>query len=243
MLLSSRCPGALVGVLDKNVPSSDPDPASEVSMADHATDMDALLARACSGDDAALEQAMVLTTPLLRTHIEHEIQARWKGYLTIEDILQETYLDAYASFSRFTPDGENAFLRWLKRIALNNITDAVRAISQPGAEDHQRTPRHLTGFGPHLTLLKTVVGMRQSLNVSHAATEEEARGILSRIMAGLLEHERFVVGQLFFQERTAAEVAAELGRTIGAVHLIRNRALRKLREMFDDGAGNSGATA
>ncbi len=206
-------------------------------------EMDAIVARACAGDEAALERALMLATPRLRIHIEQEIHARWKPFLTVDDILQETYIDVCASIMRFTPEGESAFVRWLKRIARNNITDAIRAISRPGPVDPQRTPRYLTGFGPHLTLLMTIAGTRPSLNVARPVTEAEATSALRHHIAALLEHERFVIGQLFFEGRSAAETGEALGRTIGAVYLIRNRAIRKLRAMFGIDVTSMGSMA
>lgn len=201
-------------------------------MADREPDFTALLNRACAGDEAALERVLVLATPSVRASIEQEIQPRWKPYLATDDILQETYIDACASLRCFTPEGEKAIVRWLKRIALNNITDAIRAVSRPGLVDPRRAPRYLTGFGPHLTLLMTVAGTRPSLNAPRSCTEAEAKAALAEHLAGLPEHERFVIGQLFFEGRSAADLSTELGRTVGAVYLIRNRAIRKLRVMF-----------
>jgi DNA-directed RNA polymerase specialized sigma subunit len=94
-----------------------------------------------------------------------------------------------------------------------------------------------------VTLLNTIAGTSPSLNVARPVTDAEAKAVLSERIEALLEHERLVIGRLFFEGRSAGAIGEELGKTVGAVYLIRNRAIRKLRAMFGLDAANSGGLA
>ncbi len=62
---------------------------------------------------------------------------------------------------------------------------------------------------------------------------------LTACLAGLSERERSVLVLTFHSERTALEVAEELGLTAANVRVIRHRALRRLRACMDGEAAAS----
>jgi len=59
---------------------------------------------------------------------------------------------------------------------------------------------------------------------------------LARCLAALSERARTVVVSSFYAERSADDIAAELGLTPGNVRVVRHRALASLRSCMEDGA-------
>ena len=63
---------------------------------------------------------------------------------------------------------------------------------------------------------------------------EEIREALRERIGTLPEVERRVIVLLYQEKRTTAEIAAELGRSEGAVRALHQRAVRRLRQQFGD---------
>jgi RNA polymerase sigma-70 factor (ECF subfamily) len=59
---------------------------------------------------------------------------------------------------------------------------------------------------------------------------------LARCLAALPERERTVVASSFYAERSAEEIAGELGLTAGNVRVVRHRAVGRLRSCMEGGA-------
>jgi uncharacterized protein (TIGR03435 family) len=74
--------------------------------------------------------------------------------------------------------------------------------------------------------------MQTILNEPDATTWKQIAPLLDDAMGGLGETDRAAVVLRFFENKTAAEVAAELKLTEGAAHKRVNRALEKLRKFF-----------
>ena len=78
-----------------------------------------------------LEQLLWSHYDQLQRRIQRKIPAGMRGALTAEDILQTTFVDAWKNIGSFSPDGENAFYRWIATIAERKLTDRVRAQGLP----------------------------------------------------------------------------------------------------------------
>ncbi|MCC6676312.1 MAG: sigma-70 family RNA polymerase sigma factor [Phycisphaerales bacterium] len=191
-------------------------------------DWNGLLLAARDGNRDAVTELLRHASPVLRVHVEAEIGTRWRTYLTADDVLQETYLDAFKSIHHFAPEGQTALLRWLKRIASSKVVDAVRAISREQA-DGGRTPRQVVGLDPYITLLTNLAG-GPSASVSGRFARAEATTLLKRALARLPSDYRAVIEAFDLGGVPMQAVAAELNRTVGASYLLRKRALDVLRE-------------
>lgn len=194
-------------------------------------DWDILLSAARDGDHEAVAELLRRASPALRAHVEGEIGAAWRPYLTADDVLQETYLDAFKSIHRFVPDGESSLLRWLKRIASHNIADAIRGISTERA-DGRRAPRQVVGFDPYVALLTGLTG-GTGTSVSGRFVRAEATALLKRTVQRLPDEQRAIVERFDLMGMSMHTVAAELRKTVGAAYLLRKRALEGLRGMLE----------
>lgn len=85
-----------------------------------------LVRTAKSGDERALNALLQRYYPLVLRIAELRLQRRFRGHSDVEDVAQETLLDAFQSFASFEQRTEGGFRRWLSSIVENNIRDFIR---------------------------------------------------------------------------------------------------------------------
>lgn len=196
-----------------------------------------LLRRACGGDDEALAALLRAAAPAVRRALAGRVPAHLRSLLSEEDVLQQTFADAFLEIDGFVPVGEGAFSAWLARMARNNLLDAVRALEAEKRGGGRRAVRAVGSDGPgddgrSAELLLDTLLASSVTSPSRGAARGEAREILDAALRRLpAEHER-VVRLLDLDGRGVREVAGLLDRSPGAVHLLRHRALRRLQGLL-----------
>lgn len=189
---------------------------------------DNLLEQAVRGDRTALGQLLEQEGSILRQRLSGEIPARWQSVLSADDVMQQTYIDAFLGIRRFAVQGGEVFTAWLTTIAKRNLLDAVQMLEadkrggdrhrvQPGADDDS-----------YLALYE-LLGSARSTPSKHAA-RVEARRCLEEAILQLPPAYREVVRMYDLEGRPVEEVAAVLNRSPGAVFMLRARAHRRLKE-------------
>lgn len=191
---------------------------------------DEAVVRAVGGDLAALEG-------LLRAHApsvcaELGVDPRWQRSFDRDDILQVTSMEAILRIGSLRSRSVVGFRTWLARIAENNVRDAVR-----GLESQKRSPvegrvTHDAQGRSARTLLAMVGGVQPSASAVLNGQEEVAR--LHRALEKLPSLYRDIVTRVDLEERPVDAIARELGRSHGAVHMLRHRAHERLRELLGE---------
>ncbi|MFH1418881.1 MAG: RNA polymerase sigma factor [Planctomycetota bacterium] len=192
-----------------------------------ATD-DALVSSAVTGNSDAL-------TALLQEH-GSRVRRRlsfdpvWRSLVDTADVMQVTYLEAFLRIGQLEGRTQDAFVAWLTRIAENNLRDAIRELERgkrpsPRRRIHRRTPEAST-----ITLLETL-GCTTA-TASRCAADREAQRLLESAIARLPEAYRQVVRMMDLEDRPVRQVAEALGRSAGAVYMLRSRAHDRLREVL-----------
>lgn len=190
---------------------------------------DGLLAAAKAGDRDALGMLLRKYGPSIRRGLE--IQQKWRSILDVDDVMQVTYFEAFEHIGRLR-SGVGGFRGWLRRIAANNLRDAIESlecIKRPQPENQMTAPA-----GGDVVAWLCEFLSDDGTTPSGKMTAKETRAILEREIETLPEIYRRVLELMYFEERSVAEASKELGRTRGAVHLLRIRALDRLRARFGD---------
>lgn len=191
-----------------------------------------LLDRAVSGDDAALSEMLVISDAALRTRFSGKIGWKHRAVLSVGDVLQVTYMEAFLRIGRFQPNGNGAFLSWLTRMAESNLRTAIRDLNRK-----KRSPRagqvSLTGDGDsHVALLATLTGSQSS--PSQHASRKEIKKAIEQAISLLPADYGVVVHGFDIQGKSAQQIAQEMGRSPGAVYMIKARAHVRLAEILGD---------
>jgi len=191
---------------------------------------EALLTKAVNGDRDALSKLLVQLGPQIDAGLDGRINASHRSTLDKADVLQVTYLEAFLRIRYFEPSGVGSFVRWLKRIAENNLLDAIRALDRDKRPPPEKQITSLQEGDSYVTLLGALTGTTGT--PSRYASKEEAKAALEGALCKLPEDYAVVVRKLDLECRPVGEVAESLKRSKGAVHMLRARAYDRLRELL-----------
>jgi RNA polymerase sigma-70 factor (ECF subfamily) len=186
--------------------------------------------RAVAGDHEALAELLKQHRAAVRHTLLGKIPPRWQAVLTVDDIMQQTYVDAFLDIGRFDVDRDSTFRGWLMTLAKHNLLDALRML---GRQKRGKEWRRVDSPSPDESLvalyeLLTDTGTTPSRRVARS----EVRDRLRRALELLPPMYRTVVQLYDLEGRSAQEVAASLERTPGAVYMLRARAHRELAELL-----------
>ncbi len=188
-----------------------------------------VLHRARNGDEQALCTLLESAAQRVCRAIEADLPQRWRHLLSVEDVYQQTCVDAFCDIAAFAGTGTRAFDAWLTRIAKRNLLDAIRMLE---------AQRRGGGSGPTASLeqasLDLLLAVSGRTTPSHAVNRREVADQLHAAIGGLPTVYRTVLEQLDLSQRPVGDVARELGRSIGATYMLRARALRLLRDRLGD---------
>jgi RNA polymerase sigma factor (sigma-70 family) len=187
-----------------------------------------LIAQAVAGDRDALAQLLRTHGPRLRQHLQ--ISRTWRDSLDVEDVLQVTYLEAFLRIRQLVAREPTAFARWLRTIAENNLRNAIKELGRSKRANPRRRVRSLTPDKSTALLLERVA--RTSMTASRVVTNRESQEVLRQAIARLPRTYRTVVELCDLEGKSPAEVARTLGRSAGAVHMLRARAHHRLAEIL-----------
>jgi RNA polymerase sigma factor (sigma-70 family) len=141
--------------------------------------------------------------------------------LASSDLLQETLSIAVGRFAELSGRPARQVLAWLLRSMQFRLMRYVR--------DHRD---ELAGRQEGSAAGE--LAARSSSPALSRLVREEIREALRERIGTLPEAERRVVVLLYQEKRTTAEIAAELGRSEGAVRALHQRAVQRLRHQFGD---------
>lgn len=194
-----------------------------------AYDETALVRAAVSGDADALSTLLERHGPTIERSLQ--ISSVWRPMLEPADVMQVTYLEAFLQIRTFDPERGASFEAWLRRIAENNLRDAVRGLErqkQPQPADRVRPSRLEDSLVGLYNLLGT-----DSATPSRRMREAETCERLEQSIRTLPERYQQVVRLYDLECLPIEEVATRTGRSPGAVHMLRARAHDRLRAEFE----------
>jgi RNA polymerase sigma-70 factor (ECF subfamily) len=189
----------------------------------------ALLAKARGGDSDALGQVLEgyrdYLRLLARTRVGPDLQAR----LDPSDLVQETLLEAQRDFRQFLGNSDGELAAWLRRILVRNLTDQLKY--------HQSQKRDVGREQPLQTLIEQAhAALAAPLSTpSKQASRREQAVVMASAMAKLPDDYRQVITLRHLEGRSFDEIAAQMGRSAGAVRMLWMRALERLGEMMETG--------
>jgi RNA polymerase sigma-70 factor (ECF subfamily) len=187
-----------------------------------------LLQKAVEGDAAALRTLLERFGGEVRLRIAGRIEKRWRALLDEDDVMQVAYLEAFLHIDQLTARDTASFLSWLTRIAENAIRDAVRGLSRQKRPDPARRVASPAPEDSYSCLLDCL-GMTTT-TPSRQAVLKDSASILEAAIQRLPDDYRAAVRLYDLEGRPISDVASAMGRSVGAVHMLRARAHDRLRQ-------------
>jgi len=205
-------------------------------MAESGADLDDSLFHRAAGRDAdALRTLLKQYGPKVRDAMRGRIDARWRSMLDEDDLMQVTYLEAFLHIDQLAARDETAFVGWLIRIAQNALLDAVKGFERqkrPPPDRRVEAPANQSSCVALLALLGVT-----TTTPSRQAAEQEAGDAIYAVLRTLPEDYATVVRLVDLEGRSVAEVADQMKRSPGAVHMLRARAHARMLQSL----GNASA--
>ncbi len=181
-----------------------------------------LLGRARAGDAPAYDELFARAIERVLVFVRARLGPRLAGKLEPMDLLQETYAEAHKAFASFEYRGDGSFVRWLCRIAENQI----RGQANHFGAAKRRSPGGVLPVTRVLERARTT-----ATGPGTALGRVEDRDRLVEALAKLTEEERQAILLRFFQDRTIDEIATALETSASSARRILGRAVERLGAM------------
>lgn len=193
-------------------------------------DIPALLNQAREGDAESLRALLERFGGQVWNAIHADIGPTWRAALDADDVMQVTYMEAFLNVARLAATDEPGFVSWLTRIARNNLRDAIRELGRQKRPSPAQRVHAADGDASSLALLEQLAQTTgtPSRVVASREAAETIRTMLDRMPGDYAR----VVRMYDLEGRDIAAVAKEMGRSAGAVHMLRSRAHDLLRELL-----------
>lgn len=191
---------------------------------------DNLLERAKGGDADAMRELLKQHAARARGSIRGKIAPHWQSVLSEDDVMQVAYIEAFLHIDQLEADTDAGFAGWLARIAENALRDAIKELSRKKRPPPARQPVGPAGDESYVILLEELV--RTNSTPSRGAARFEARKILESSLATLPTDYRNVVQYYDLDGISIEDVAKRMGRSEGAIYMLRARAHERLRAVL-----------
>lgn len=170
-----------------------------------------IIARAKEGDAEAISQLYERYAPQVRRYIA----SRLGDPLLAEDVCSDVFVKMLEGLDRYEDRGW-PFSAWLYRIAYARTMDMLRqARRRPSVPLDESAPQPLEP--PDDAVIARIA-------------YHEIQGV----MRVLTRDQRLVLRLRFDEDRSLAEIAESLGRTVGSVKALQHRGLTRLAEVLAD---------
>lgn len=188
------------------------------------------LERARSGDAEALRSLLHLHAGRARSAIHKKIGPQWQSLLSEDDVMQVAYMEAFLHIDQLDAESEAGFSKWLSRIAENVLRDAIKELSRKKRPPPAKQSAGQVEGESYCLLLEELVHTWST--PSRDVARGEARRMLESALAELPSDYGTVVRLYDLEGRSAREVAERIGRSEGAIYMLRSRAHDRLRALL-----------
>lgn len=191
------------------------------------------VAKAIAGDHVSLEQLLLKYYPELSGRLKAKLPGDLRSAISVDDVLQETFIHAFRDIGRFQPEADHSFAAWLRAVADHRLQDAIKTERRKKRGGwHHRVEK---ADDPDASSLIDFVEMLSagSSTPSRYLARREAIQAVQVAIAGLPEDYRQAVQLHFLDGKSLEEVAVALDRTPGAVRGLLDRAKKKMRAALD----------
>ena len=180
-----------------------------------------LLARIEQGDESAFTTLFEKYQKRLALLIHYKLSLELRRQADVEDMLQETFLEAFRDLKQFRYQKPGGFLGWLSRIADHVIADTARFHGREKRRaDLVRFRSEGNPDGPEPV---------DSATPSRLLAEKEELQALIQKLDQLPEDYRRAILLAKVEGLSNAEIADQLGRTREAAALLLHRAIKRFR--------------
>jgi RNA polymerase sigma-70 factor (ECF subfamily) len=177
-----------------------------------------LLDRVLAGDPQAFNDLFAQLRPHLHALVRRTLGPQAQGPLDHSNLVQSSLRRIYENFDQLREDPSvPRLLAWIGAIVRNRIVDALRR--------QGREPADLPG--------SAIDNLPERLSSNAASQRDRRAARLAAALERLPERERLAVALHWFDRLPDSVIAERLGGSVGALRVLRCRALRKLKSLLE----------
>ncbi len=193
-----------------------------------------LLQAAIRGERTALLKLLSRSRRELCERLARRVPASLRGTLDADDLVQSTHIEVFQRIGEFEARDAGAFDRWVNTIALGKLRDALRRhrAAKRGAGRPVIRADRANSSDSMVALFERVAGPGQT--PSRVAAREEVVTLMQQAVRQLPSAYRSLVRRIYIDGESVTAIAAELGRTEGAIRVACHKARCRLRDILGD---------
>jgi RNA polymerase sigma-70 factor (ECF subfamily) len=195
-----------------------------------------LIERATAGDDVALERLMMLHHDRLAADLQRKIPDNVRGYIAVDDILQEAYVRIFRQMDSFESRGPGSFFAWMAKIAEHRLFDAVKAERAAKRGGGRARIDAAPGSADSVIAWLEILAV-YSRTPSRSAAGRESIFAIQDAISKMKKDYQAVLRYRYIQGLSVAETATQMNRTEGAVCLLAHRAMKRLGVLLGQDIG------
>ncbi|MHC4875764.1 MAG: sigma-70 family RNA polymerase sigma factor [Planctomycetota bacterium] len=193
-----------------------------------------LLARLRADGERVLADEFSKQRTRLWRMVSFRLDARLRGRVDPEDILQEAFLDAAQRLDHFLSNPVTSLFIWLRLIVMQTMQNVYRRhLSTQKRDASRELSRSRDNFGDTTAASITAFLAGQLTSPSQAAMKQEQMAQLDEALVKLSELDQEVLALRHFEELSNAETAEALGIDPKAASVRYFRALRRLKGVLE----------
>jgi RNA polymerase sigma-70 factor (ECF subfamily) len=194
-------------------------------------DDDPVAAQLRAGDPAALAEFLERCRPRLAAYIAGQLGDALRAKVEPDDLVQEVNVEAVRTFGAFDLGDRDPF-SWLCQVAQRRIIDTHRRLlgsqKRGGAREVRlEAPSTDTQHAGVIDLL-----VASMTTASQAFSRNQREHLLIQAMAKLSPEQRDVLRLRYVDGMPSKQIAAQLGKSDGAVRVMLTRSLKLLQELL-----------
>ncbi len=179
----------------------------------------AFVTKAQKGNEKSFSALFDYFFPKVYRHVSFRVPAA-----NNEDLTSEIFLKIVQNLNRYTPQKNASFSAWLFRIANNAIIDFYRK------------KRELLGIDDEDENFFAEIPDEENLKPNELANRSFDIQKMYRLLKELPAVQRTILELKFLEEFNNTEIAHITGKTEGNIRIVQLRALRTIRQLWDEGA-------
>lgn len=206
-----------------------------------------LIQRAAAADVAALEQLLLTHHDRLLRLIRRNLPLDMDRVVSPEDVLQETFVDAFRYMGTLQARDEAGFTAWLNTIARNRVANArkkFRALKRgkgKAALPLNHTDDRNGDDDPNAPVgaLLELLARNASKSPRSIVGDQEYIAMIREAFTDLPSDYQCVLRMRYVEQQEFPQIAQRLNRGQGAVRMLAFRALKHLRSLLPRVADSS----
>lgn len=193
-------------------------------------EQDELLVRLRADGEQILAEQFSQHRNRLWRMVSFRLDARLRGRVDPDDILQEAFLDAVQRLDHFLANPVTSLFIWLRLIVMQTMQNVYRRhLSTQKRDASREASKSRDQFGDSTAASITAFLAGQLTSPSQAAMKQEQMAQLDQALVRLSQLDQEVLALRHFEELSNAETAEALGIDAKAASVRYFRALRRLK--------------